>query len=159
MSICPEDSKENGSCQRENCSQLHLCENYLLNNQCLEFQSNGHCSHSHSLSTKHNSKLLQNFSLSVDDQSIWHFLSHLLHLTIYQIDLEKRRSILFLRFVNQQRLTLKLINHLFQDYYSLIQRKILFDQSTILLTFDDHEGLFIPQFSSFDLSIRCSLLV
>jgi hypothetical protein len=46
-----------------------MCYEYLLNKRCEQFESNGKCSHSHSLFTRHNQRILnKKLGLSAEDK-------------------------------------------------------------------------------------------
>ena len=46
-----------------------MCYEYLLNKKCEQFESNGKCSHSHSLFTRHNQRILdKKLGLSAEDE-------------------------------------------------------------------------------------------
>jgi len=55
-----------------------MCHDYLLNNQCSEFESNGKCSHSHSLFTHHNQRILKKLNLSAKDDKTFDIISRMI---------------------------------------------------------------------------------
>jgi hypothetical protein len=58
---------------------LHICRDYLLKNKCSVFESNGKCSHSHSLFTRQNQKILdKKLHLSANDRDIFEKVSRLI---------------------------------------------------------------------------------
>jgi len=142
LKLCSKDQKSANSCQTNECFDLHLCWNYLLTSQCLEFQSNGFCSHCHSIETEHNERILRKLFLNEEkeeEENIFELISHLFRLSIYQEDFHSKHSSIILHLLNEQNLTRKLLNYLFQGYQDVIRREILLDPSTILITFDDDE--------------------
>jgi len=56
-----------------------MCREYLLNNRCSEFELNGKCSHSHSLFTRHNQRILdRKLKLSAEDNDTFNKISELI---------------------------------------------------------------------------------
>ncbi len=69
-----------------------MCRDYLLNSKCLEFESNGKCSHSHSLFTLHNQKILEKkLKLSATDEGTFDKIAELIR-TSKSISSEKVSS-------------------------------------------------------------------
>lgn len=66
--MCSRDQNNPGSCTSSNCSDFHLCRDYLLKTRCASFESTGQCSRSHSLFTNHNTNILKNkLQINVND--------------------------------------------------------------------------------------------
>jgi len=56
-----------------------MCRDYLLNSKCSEFELNGKCSHSHSLFTRHNQRILEKkLKLSAADEGTFDTIAQLI---------------------------------------------------------------------------------
>ncbi len=82
LRLCFTDQNQGESCHSTSCEQFHLCQYYLLNKTCSEFDSSEKCSHSHSLSTYHNEKILQKYNLSSKDYRTFSLISRLIKLSL-----------------------------------------------------------------------------
>jgi hypothetical protein len=70
-----------------------MCRDYLLNNRCAEFETNGKCSHSHSLFTLHNQKILKKLKLSIKDRETFDKISRLVRTSENKSSRVERSSI------------------------------------------------------------------
>ncbi|CAF3452342.1 unnamed protein product [Rotaria socialis] len=59
LHLCLKYQQNPMSCHTNECKNLHLCHDYVLNSKCSKFDFNGKCSHSHSLFTMHNQFVLK----------------------------------------------------------------------------------------------------
>ncbi|CAF0967945.1 unnamed protein product [Rotaria sordida] len=136
FSLCSIDQKSSGSCKSLSCQQLHICKDYILNKNCLELDKYGKCSHSHSLSTKHNHSIINQYNLSLDDnETTFQFISHLIQISLSI----KNQSRLFIETNNQQSITDDLIDIWLNDHKSLLIHYRLINPYTIQFIFDDDE--------------------
>jgi hypothetical protein len=95
----------------------------------------GKCSHSHSLSTNHNEKILEKYHFSSKDDRIFSFISRLIKLSL------SNSSKLILQTINKQNITDQLINQWLDQHQCLLKSQKLLNSYTIELTFDDDEGI------------------
>ncbi|CAF0976457.1 unnamed protein product [Rotaria sp. Silwood1] len=69
LRICQLYQQDPRLCPSCSCSNLHICRDYLLNSKCSKLNSDGKCSHCHTLFTLHNRLILDNLkSVSQDEQ-------------------------------------------------------------------------------------------
>ncbi|CAF4554552.1 unnamed protein product, partial [Rotaria sp. Silwood1] len=69
LRICQFYQQDPRLCPSCSCSNLHICRDYLLNSKCSKLNSDGKCSHCHTLFTVHNRLILDKFkSVSQDEQ-------------------------------------------------------------------------------------------
>ena len=116
---------------------MHICKDFLLNNNCKEFNKYGKCSHHHSLSTEHNQKVLEKFHLSSQDQQTFAFVSRLIRI----FSSITNKSTLFIQTLNDQHITENLIDQWLGEHKTLLIDKKLINPVTVKLTFDDDEGI------------------
>ncbi|CAF1221473.1 unnamed protein product [Adineta ricciae] len=133
--LCPIDQTEADSCHSTTCRQLHLCEDYILNKSCVQFQSNGKCSHAHSLMTKHNQMVLEQYGMSSTDEQIYQFISRLIRLSL----LSTKQPKFFVQSVDKQPITDELIDEWLGDHKSLLSEQKRVNSYTIEFIFEDNE--------------------
>ncbi|CAF1139371.1 unnamed protein product [Adineta steineri] len=142
LCLCSTDQNQGDSCHSLTCEQLHICQDYILNNNCSQFQSLGKCSHSHSLSTDHNEKVLNKFSLSSKDEDIFKFISRLTRLSLPSSSLpslSSNQSKILVQSINKQHISDDLIDQWLGTHKSLLVDQKLINSFTIELMFDDDE--------------------
>ncbi|CAF1300850.1 unnamed protein product [Adineta ricciae] len=133
--LCPIDQTEADSCHSITCKQLHLCEDYILNKSCVQFQSNGKCSHAHSLVTKHNQMVLAQYGMSSTEDHTFQFISRLTRLSL---SLTKQPKF-FVQSVDKQPITDELIDEWLGDHKSLLSDQKRVNPYTIEFIFEDNE--------------------
>jgi hypothetical protein len=112
-----------------------MCKNYLLNNDCSEFQLLGKCSHSHSLSTNHNEHILKKYNLSSKDEQTFQLISRLIQLSL------SNSSKIIVQTINGENITDYLIDQWLDQHKSLLKNQKLINSKTVEFTFDDDEGI------------------
>ncbi|CAF4079271.1 unnamed protein product, partial [Rotaria sp. Silwood2] len=131
--LCSIDQNEGGSCKSSACEQLHICKDFITNDQCSKLNKYGKCSHSHSLLTQHNKFILEKYNLSSDDERTFQFISHLIQISLSIM----HSSRLFIQTINRQHISDNLIQLWLNDHKSLVIHKRFIDQYTIQFIFDD----------------------
>ncbi|CAF3976411.1 unnamed protein product, partial [Rotaria sp. Silwood1] len=137
LRLCLIDQNKGGSCKSSSCEQLHICKDYILNTHCLQLNTYGRCSHSHSLLTTHNQFILEKYNLLENDEQTFQFISYLIQISLSITN----PSRLFLQTNNQQSITEDLIDLWLNDHKSLLIHKRCINQYTIQLIFGDDEGI------------------
>ncbi|CAF0869430.1 unnamed protein product [Rotaria sp. Silwood1] len=135
LRLCLIDQNKGGSCKSSSCEQLHICKDYILNTHCLQLNTYGRCSHSHSLLTTHNQFILEKYNLLENDEQTFQFISYLIQISLSITN----PSRLFLQTNNQQSITEDLIDLWLNDHKSLLIHKRFINQYTIQLIFGDDE--------------------
>lgn len=148
--MCSRDQNESGSCDLSSCEKLHLCKDYLLNKNCSKFDQFGKCTHSHSLSTKHNKSILEKLNLSTENEKLFDLIAHLIKISLSI----KNPPYLILQTLDGQQITDDLIDIWLNDHKSLVINKNLINAETVQLTFEDDESILLNIKSKF----LCSIL-
>ncbi|CAF3354852.1 unnamed protein product [Rotaria socialis] len=79
LPLCSKYQQNPMSCHTNECKNLHLCHDYVLNSKCSKFDFNGKCSHSHSLFTMHNQFVLKKRrSVLINDEEAFDKIAQLL---------------------------------------------------------------------------------
>ncbi len=105
-----------------------------MNRTCSEFDTSGKCSHSHSLSTHHNEKILEKYNLSSKDPRTFSLISRLIKLSL------RNSSKIIVQTINKQTITDQFIDQWLDQHRSLLKNYQLINSYTVELTFDDDEG-------------------
>ncbi|CAF4053246.1 unnamed protein product [Rotaria magnacalcarata] len=135
LRLCATDQNKGGSCNSSSCDELHICKNYLLNINCLQFDNSGRCLHSHSLLTKHNKNILDELNFSSEDERTFALITHLIRISLSLNNLPN----LILQTLDGQRITDNLIDLWLNDHKPFLRDKKLINENTVQLIFEDDE--------------------
>lgn len=127
-----------GSCYSSSCDQLHICKDFLLNNICSIFNQYGKCSHSHSLSTKHNQYVIERLKLPINNERTFEIISRVIKLSLKPVN---ESQIVVVKSLNEEKITEDLIDQWLGEHKSFLIDKKLININTIQLIFDDDEGI------------------
>ncbi|CAF3313561.1 unnamed protein product [Rotaria socialis] len=135
LRLCATDQNKGGSCNSSSCDELHICKNYLLNINCLQFDNSGRCLHSHSLLTKHNKNILDKLNLPSEDERTFALITHLIRISLSL----NNPSNLILQTLDGQKITDNLIDLWLNGHKPFLRDKKFINENTVQLIFEDDE--------------------